>query len=136
MPPYAPDATYPDTSEALEFAVRGLEVPPLVVLGHARCGGARALLQGAGGMNDFLAPWMSIAEAARSRTLACTDPNQDLLATCEREIVRLSIENLRSFPWIAERVAAGRLRLHGAYYGIASGVLEVMGADGAFAAVA
>jgi carbonic anhydrase len=135
VPPYAPDAAYHGTSAALEFAVLGLEVPHLIVLGHAQCGGVRALMEGAGALTDFMRPWMSIAEPARARALACTDPALDVLTACEHETVRLSLENLRSFPWIAERVADGRLRLVGAYYGIASGVLEMLGPDGNFSPV-
>ena len=135
VPPYAPDAASHGTSAALEFAVRGLEVPHLVVLGHAQCGGVRALMEGDGGLTDFLAGWMRIAEPARARVLRCSDPAMDNLTACEHEVVRLSLENLLGFPWVAERVKDGRLRLHGAYYGIASGVLQWMGADGSFATV-
>ena len=135
VPPYAPDAASHGTSAALEFAVRGLEVPHLVVLGHAQCGGVRALMEGDGGLTDFLAGWMRIAAPARARVLSCSDPAMDDLTACEHEVVRLSLENLQGFPWVAERVASGKLQLHGAYYGIASGVLQWMGADGGFATV-
>ena len=132
VPPYAPDAAYHGTSAALEFAVRGLGVPHLVVLGHAQCGGVRALMEGDGGLTDFLGAWMKIAEPARMRALACDDPAIDAAVEAEHAVVRLSLENLRTFPWIAERIADGRLGLHGAYYGIASGVLQVMRPDGVF----
>jgi carbonic anhydrase len=135
VPPYAPDATYHGTSAALEFAVCGLAVPHLVVLGHAQCGGVRALMEGDGGLPDFLGAWMSIAAPARARVLACDDPGIDVITAVEHEVVRLSLENLMTFPWIAARVADGRLRMHGAYYGIASGVLQVMGPDKVFAPV-
>ena len=39
--------------------------------------------------------------------------------------MRLSLRNLRSFPWVREREQAGRLMLHGAYFAIADGVLHV-----------
>jgi carbonic anhydrase len=141
VPPYAPDAAYHGTSAALEFAVRGLQVSMIVVMGHAMCGGVRALVEGAPGtLSDFVMPWMRIAERARERTLACDSPSgtwtpQDRLTACEHETVRVSIENLLTFPWIAERVASGQLTLHGAFYGIATGRLELLGEDGVFAAV-
>src|SRR5579863_7252086 len=47
VPPYAPDAAYHGTSAALEFGVRVLEVPHVMVLGHSLCGGVRALVDGA-----------------------------------------------------------------------------------------
>lgn len=134
VPPYEPDAAFHATSAALEFGVRVLGVHDLIVMGHAMCGGIRVLLEGApapGG--DFLVPWMRIAEPARHRVLArdATDPQ----AECERESIRLSLDNLRTFPWIAERVEAGTLRLSGAIFDIRSGVLAMLQPGGEFAAV-
>ncbi len=135
VPPYAPDSAYHGTSAALEFGVRVLEIPHLVVLGHGQCGGVRALLDGAPEQaRDFVAQWMSIAEPARQVAMACTDADARGQC-CEHEVVRVSLRNLRSFPWIAEREAAGALRLHGAWFAIRTGVLSVMQADGAFADV-
>ncbi len=48
------------------------------------------------------------------------------------ESVRLSLDNLMTFPWIKTPVAAGELRLYGCFFGIRSGVLERLGADGFF----
>jgi carbonic anhydrase len=134
VPPYQPDAQFHATSAALEFAVRVLEVPDLIVLGHGMCGGVRALLEGAPpGAGDFLGPWMRIAEPAKRRVLECrpADPQ----TACEQEVVKLSLTNLLSFPWIAARVADGRLRLHGATFAIADGVLAWLGPGGRFAPV-
>ncbi len=132
VPPYAPDAAYHGTSAALEFGVRVLEIPHLVVLGHGQCGGVRALLDGAPpNARDFVAQWMSIAEPARQAALRCADPDARERC-CEHEVVRVSLTNLRSFPWIAEREAAGRLTLHGAWFAIRTGVLSILQPDGVF----
>ncbi|RZL77944.1 MAG: carbonic anhydrase, partial [Sphingomonas sp.] len=50
----------------------------------------------------------------------------------ELETVRVSIANLRTFPFVQEAEAAGTLNLRGAYFAIADGVLHVMDDDGAF----
>ena len=42
VPPFGPDDNYHGTSAAIEFAVRGLEVPDIMVMGHAMCGGVHA----------------------------------------------------------------------------------------------
>jgi carbonic anhydrase len=47
-------------------------------------------------------------------------------------VVRLSIENLRTFPWIAEREAAGKLTLTGLHFGIADGILRALKGPGRF----
>ena len=131
VPPYQPDAAYHGTSAALEFAVKGLGISTIMVMGHAQCGGVHALLQGdAGNLSDFVLPWMQIASRARGR-LVC-DAGEDEQTACEHETVKVSLENLMTFPWIASGVQAGTLRLQGAYYGIATGVLALLDQDGIF----
>ena len=133
VPPYMPDAAFHGTSAALEFAVRVLQVEKVVVLGHALCGGVRALLDGAPpGAQDFVTGWMSIAQAARERVLHC-DP-ADRQEACEHEAVRITLANMLTFPWVAEAVAAGRLSLHGGHFGVATGKLVLLDANGEFTA--
>jgi carbonic anhydrase len=134
VPPYAPDVAYHGTSAALEFGVRVLGVSHLVVLGHGMCGGVQALLDGAPEQaRDFVAPWMSMADAVRVRAMRLADAEQRQ-EYAEREIIRLSLGNLLSFPWIAEPVAAGTLTLHGAWFSIRSGNLVILRPDGTFGA--
>src|SRR5436190_1645548 len=81
----------------------------------------KALLEGVPpAAGDFVAGWISIAERARTATLTCDSPEARQEA-CEHEAVRISLANLMTFPWVAEAVAAGRLTLHGAHFGVATG---------------
>ena len=131
VPPYAPDPAYHGTSAALEFGVRVLGVSDLVVLGHALCGGVHALLTGAPAeAGDFVGPWMRIAQAARERTLACEPVVARQAEFCEREVVRLSLANLMTFPWVRDAAQAGTLRLHGLHFDIRTGVLAALDAEG------
>jgi carbonic anhydrase len=134
VPAYGPDGAHHSTSAAIEFAVRSLEVPNLVVLGHVQCGGITALLRGAGERGqDFLAPWMRIAAPARARALELAKGDAARAQRlCEHESVKNSLANLMTFPWIAERVAAGKLALHGWYIDIRAGELLELAADGEF----
>jgi carbonic anhydrase len=135
VPPYAPDHQPQGVSAAIEFAVRGLKVPNIVVMGHAMCGGIQALLDGpAGEGSDFIGEWVRIAEPARLR--AMTAPSERRHDVCEHETVRLSLANLMTFPWVANAVTAGRLALHGCFFNIRSGILERLGNDGAFRVIA
>jgi len=132
VPPFAPDDAYHGTSAALEFGVRVLKVRDLLVGGHALCGGIRALLHGVPPeAGDFVAGWIRIAEPARARALACDDGGDPQLC-CEHEAIKLSLVNLMTFPWIAERVEAGQLRLHGAHFDIRTGALHLLGPSGDF----
>jgi carbonic anhydrase len=135
VPPYGPDSAYHGTSSALELAVQVLEVPDIVVLGHGRCGGVQALLDGLpGNAGDFVAGWMSIAEAARVRAMHAAT-SEERQRCCEHEVIKVSLANLMTFPWIARRVEEGKLTLHGAWFGIHSGLLSTLQADGIFAPV-
>jgi carbonic anhydrase len=131
VPPYGPDGEPHGVSSAIEFAVRSLQVRDIVVLGHAMCGGISALLNGVpAGTSDFIAQWVKIAEPAR--LLAMRAAPEERQHVCERETVRLSLDNLKTFPWIRDAVEAGHVTLHGCFFGIQSGVLERLGDDGVF----
>ncbi len=133
VPPFAPDAAYHGTSAALEFAVRTLRVGNVVVLGHGQCGGIAALLHGSETVGDFVGSWMRIAAPARERALAaCGGQHATLQQRCEHEAIKVSLENLATFPWLCESVAKGELALHGCWFEIASGTLLRLEADGAF----
>ncbi len=124
VPRYTPDMAHHGTSAALEFAVRSLKVEHIIVLGHANCGGIRALLEG-GEQGDFIGRWMEIAAPARERALAASvDAPETAAHVCERESIRVTVDNLMTFPWVAERVEAGLLQLHGCHFDIENGVLE------------
>lgn len=133
VPPFSPDGNYHGTSAAIEFAVCSLNVEHIIVLGHARCGGISALLGAHEG--EFIGPWMRMAEPARNVALAQVgDADHDLLhRVCELETIKISLANLAEFPWICERVAAGKLTLHGWYFDIEKGeLLTIETASGAF----
>jgi carbonic anhydrase len=136
VPPYNPDGGWHGVSAALEFGVRVLGVRQVVVLGHARCGGVQALVEGAPeAARDFVAPWVTIAEAALRRVQARDAGGDPGLDAYEREVVRLSLANLMTFPWIAGRVADGSLSLQGALFDVHTGVLSRLDVDGGFTPV-
>lgn len=127
VPPHETGGHYHGTSAALEFAVRCLHVQDVVVLGHSRCGGIRALMtgiQGTDGLGQFIAPWMAIAAEARAALPAIQgEPDTATTRLCEQAAIRISLRNLLSFQWIQERVQSGKLRLHGWYFDMEQGQL-------------
>lgn len=138
VPPCEEGRGYHGTSAALEFAVRVLKVEHVIVMGHARCGGIRALLgdiRFEDGSGKFITPWMSIAGEARREALAAhasADPEAQATA-CEQAAIRASLRNLMSFPFVRDAVAAGQLVLHGWYFDLEHGtLLRYNGNTGAF----
>jgi carbonic anhydrase len=129
VPPYQPDGQYHGVSAALEFAVTQLEVREILVMGHGLCGGCAASLTGQfeaarQGEGHFIAHWIDLLDEARDKVLA-EHPALDRAAfqAMEMEGVRVSLRNLRTFPWIREREESGRLALHGAFFSVAEGIL-------------
>ena len=116
------------TSAALEFAVRALKVAHIVVLGHAFCGGIKAFASDTAPLSssDFIGRWMSqIAPAADAVGPRDGEGEEGYLRRLEFASVELSLKNLMSFPFVKGAVEAGDLKLHGAYFGVASGRLLV-----------
>ncbi len=137
VPPCEGEGIWHGTSAALQFAVCGLEVEHLIVLGHARCGGIRSLLEGQGDRQDdkFIADWMSIADEARKRSLGRADLQtiEEQAHACELDAIEISLANLETFPWIRQRMEQNSLHLHGWYYDMMSGdLLQLDSASGKF----
>jgi carbonic anhydrase len=134
VPPYSPDENYHDTSAALEFAVRGLEVPHIIVFGHAGCGGIETLLQGSEGIGrdvEFIDKWMSIARRGQSkaRELSLQHAGDPWQRAVEQGSILNSLDNLKTFPFVHEKIEAGKLTLHGWYIDLMSEELMIFSED-------
>ncbi|WP_148716246.1 carbonic anhydrase [Chitinolyticbacter meiyuanensis] len=125
VPPYEVDGTFHGVSSAIEYAVCVLKVKQIVVLGHFACGGIRALVEGYEPQTDadFVGRWVRIAERARYQVLAPGDDPAIRLRRCEMAAIVVSLDNLLSFPFIAERVERGELELAGWYFDLEQGAL-------------
>lgn len=138
-PPYETSAGYHGVSSALEFAVTQLNVAEILVMGHGMCGGCAAALTGAfddvpHGEGHFIGDWVGMLSGVRDEVRARHSKlDRPAFLEMEREAVKVSLANLRTFPWIAERERSGSLKLHGAHFSIAEGRLYVLDeAEGSF----
>lgn len=126
VPPYAPDGGCHGTSAALEYAVKILKVRRIVVLGHADCDGVHAMIHGPlRNAQDFLGPWMDIAEPVMW-PMPEQGAGERFEATIEDAVLRLSLTNLRSFPWIRDAERSGHLSLTVWRFSIAAGELSTV----------
>lgn len=126
VPPCEQDDHYHGTSSALEFAVKALEVQNIIVMGHANCGGIKALWEGdAQAQSQFIHRWVSMARPAREwvKSNLQHESEQAQLRACEQRSVLVSLENLLSFDFVRERVERGTLGLHGWYFDLSAGEL-------------
>ena len=127
VPPYEEGVTHQGVTSAIDFAVTDLEVNQIIVLGHSGCGGIQTLMKGRKTKNkvDFVGKWVNIATPAKEyvkSVLQHNDFNVQLRA-CEMASIIVSLDNLLSFPFVAERVEAGKLALHGWYFHLQEGAL-------------
>ena len=128
VPPYELTGDLDDTGAAVEFAVKGLGVGHILVMGHAQCGGVKAFLQDVFDPSletNYILNWMSIMKPARAEVLrqAPHCEPEELQRMTEFSAVRQSLKNLATFSFVRDRLEQGVPALHGAYFGIASGEL-------------
>lgn len=128
VPPFEENGQFHGTSAALEFAITGIGVRDIVVMGHGLCGGVAAAL--AAGQNRpvgrFIRPWVDILAEVRDGLLAGAadaDPTH-LQKALEHLAVQHSLANLRQFPFVQHAIAQQRLTLHGAWFSIGDGELH------------
>ena len=130
--PYETSRGFHGVSAALEFAVTQLKVAEILVMGHGFCGGCAAALTGQfdetePGEGHFIADWVRMLGEARDNVKSRhSELDRETFLDMEREAVKVSLANLRTFPWIVEREEAGDLKLHGAHFSISEGRLYVL----------
>ncbi len=108
---------------SLEYAVEHLEIPLIVVLGHAKCGAVTSAAAG-GNAHGYLGALLRGLEpaVAQART-----QGGDLVANAIKAHVNLTVERLRACPPVlSAAVAAGALKVAGAYYDLDSGAVRML----------
>ena len=137
VPPHAPDGMQHGTSAAVEFAVTALKVAHVVVMGHTSCGGVagcHAMCSGKAPQMEeqtsYVGRWMDILRPGYERVKDLPEDQQ--VAALEQQAVVVSVENLMSFPFVADAVERGSLALHGVVQDISNGSLMQLESNGRF----
>ena len=107
-----------DESEAaaIEFAIMNLKVRDIIVCGHSDCGAMHALLAGREKIEaPNLRGWLRHGEPAL-RKLVSEDSGLSQVNLLSQLNVLQQIEHLRSYPVVRERIAEGKLNLHGWWF--------------------
>lgn len=113
---------------SIEYGVAVLGIPLLVVMGHTNCGAVSATIQVVeqgtelpGHLPELVGMLKPGVEAALA------DKPADPLAAATRANVMHNVEKLKAaVPIVSEAVAAGKVRVVGALYDIATGKVEVL----------
>lgn len=128
VPAHQPDGHQHGTSAAIEYAVNGLKVAHVVVIGHTKCGGVTGCHAMCSGRapeleekTSFVGRWMDILRPGFERIAHL--PESEQIDALERQAVLVSLENLMTFPFVREKVESGDLSLHGLLHDIGNGTL-------------
>jgi carbonic anhydrase len=108
---------------SLEFAVQHLQVPDIVVCGHSHCGAVQGLMREQNVRNmPLVRRWLTWAgyRAGGDEPWQTQGLSEDPTPVTQQHVLT-QLEHLRSYPFIARRLASGRLRLHAWYYTVETG---------------
>ncbi|RRT62197.1 hypothetical protein B296_00033607, partial [Ensete ventricosum] len=102
------------------------QVEFIVVIGHSRCGGIKGLMsmkEDGTTSSDFIEEWVKICLPAMEKVKAehSALPFTDQCTQCEKEAVNISLENLKTYPFVSEGVEKNTLKLIGAHYDFVAG---------------
>ena len=124
VPPYEPEGKYHGTSAGIEFAVQGLKVPHLIILGHSHCGGVSAYrhrVRDKVAERGFIGSWLTMLDDLKIDEGEISELGDE--TAFEFAAIRSSLANLRTLPFIKKREEEGLLSLHGLHFDLASGTL-------------
>ena len=129
VPPFKKDEDYHGTSAAIEYAVKSLKIPHIIVLGHSTCGGIKGSYDYFSGKNpnlkedsNFVASWLEILRTSFNK-ISKELPEEDIINKLEKEAVLTSVKNLTTFPFIQKAISDGSLSIHGLWHNIGTGEL-------------
>jgi len=113
------------TVATIEYAVKALKVPTIIVCGHAKCGAMQGLMQpeAAAGLS-YVGKWVAVAGEAL-KTASNVD-GEDRLEQVVKANIRHQLNNLLTFDFVAEAVESGKLELSGWYYDFPVGEISIL----------
>ena len=130
VPPGGGDGMDLSIGASLEFAVQAYGVKHIIVVTSPHCGLLNCLLnEDADGISaivsgQHLPSWTQLTAAAINRVANKKIPEEDRIRIFSQELIRISFENLMTYPWILDRIYSGSVALHGWYCDEIEGVFS------------
>jgi carbonic anhydrase len=129
VPPFKPDNDFHGSAAAIEYAVSILNVKDIIVCGHSHCGACKALYQE---IDDDIAlghikKWLEIGKDAKLdlTKISKIDTKEEIYKETEKRSIKVQLKNLFGYPAISAKYLAGELNIHGWYYKIETGTIEI-----------
>jgi carbonic anhydrase len=124
VPPHS--ATAGGEAATIEFGVAALGVKDIIVCGHSQCGAMKGLMDPAATENlPAVRSFLQHAESTRriiSENYTHLTGDAKITATVEENVL-VQLENLRTHPSVAARLARGELNLHAWVYKLETGAV-------------
>lgn len=112
------------TAAALEYAIEVLKVSTIIVCGHTQCGAMQAVMDPSTVEKlPLVKRWLGHTEGVREIVQKRYHDlsGEELVTAAVEENVLVQLENLRGFPFIADRMERGDLNIAGWVYKIQTG---------------
>ena len=134
VPPFKEDFDFHGVSAVIEYAVSVLKVKDIIVCGHTHCGACASLYEDLSQNKKLIhvRKWLELGAKAKEYALMNLlnkkSSKEELLRTTEKISVAYQLENLLTYPEVVKRIKKGNLNIHGWFYDIEDGSIEVYNA--------
>ena len=128
VPPYDYITEHSGTIAAIEFGITVLNIKNIIVMGHSGCGGIKNGFQmckdDGFNSNSSISNWLNLLKPAYKKIDSSRD--EDSIKELEKISIKTSLENLKSYPFIQERINNKEINIYGSWINIGSGQIETL----------
>jgi len=128
VPPYDYITEHSGTIAAIEFGITVLNIKNIIVMGHSGCGGIKNGFQmckdDGFNSNSSISNWLNLLKPAYKKI--DSSRHEDSIKELEKISIKTSLENLKSYPFIQERINNKEINIYGSWINIGSGQIETL----------
>ncbi|KAH7373716.1 hypothetical protein KP509_17G070900 [Ceratopteris richardii] len=99
-----------------------MQVEHILVIGHTKCDAIQSLMkphhEEKSDFSEHFSNWLKIGEhtCKQVKEVHSSKSFEEQCTVCEKECVNLSMQNLLTYPFVKEAVAAKKISIHAGYY--------------------
>ena len=131
VPPYDYITEHSGTIAAIEFGITVLNIKNIIIMGHSGCGGIKNGYQmckdDGFNSNSSISNWLNLLKPAYKKIDSLTE--EDSINELEKISIKTSLENLKNYPFIQERINNKEINIYGSWINIGSGEIETLNFD-------
>ena len=128
VPPYDYITEHSGTIAAIEFGITVLNIKNIIIMGHSGCGGIKNGYQmckdDGFNSNSSISNWLNLLKPAYKKIDSLTE--EDSINELEKISIKTSLENLKNYPFIQERINNKEINIYGSWINIGSGEIETL----------